>query len=124
MSGIAALWRPQATVPPEAIGSMLGAMPHRGPDGVGVWADGDVVSLDFPPSLWTAPLNDYHAWHNATLAFMYGPLVLAGVNVTSDLFVPAGSPHQVLNEARSTAVTMNFVDGSNAEEAASAADEP
>ena len=54
------------------------------------WADGDVVSLDFPPTLWTAPLNDYHAWHNATLAFMYGPLVLAGVNMTTDLFVPEG----------------------------------
>ena len=35
------------------------------------WADGDVIDVWFPPSLWTSPLNDYHAWHNATLAFMY-----------------------------------------------------
>ena len=54
------------------------------------WADGDVVSVNFPPSLWTAPLNDYHAWHNATLAFMYGPLVLAAVDPPSDTWVPAG----------------------------------
>lgn len=54
------------------------------------WSDGDVVDFSFPPSLWTAPLNDKHAWHNATVAFMYGPLVLAGVDVTSDIFVPSG----------------------------------
>jgi DUF1680 family protein len=52
------------------------------------WADGDVVEIAFPPSLWTAPLNDYHPEHNATLAFMYGPLVLAGVHVDSDIFMP------------------------------------
>ena len=44
----------------------------------GAWADGDSVSLHFAPTLWTAPLNDYHPEHNATLAFMFGPLVLAG----------------------------------------------
>ncbi|KAL1493487.1 hypothetical protein AB1Y20_017192, partial [Prymnesium parvum] len=38
-----------------------------------------------------APLNDEHAWHNATLAFMYGPLVLAAVHPPSDVWVPAGS---------------------------------
>ena len=46
--------------------------------------------MSFPPSLWAAPLNDKHAWHNATIAYMYGPLVLAGVGVKSDLFMPAG----------------------------------
>lgn len=55
------------------------------------WSDGDLVEVSFPPSLWTAPLNDYHPEHNATLAFMYGPLVLAGVDIASDIFVPAGS---------------------------------
>ena len=54
------------------------------------WADGDVVVAAFPMSLWTNPLNDYHPEHNATLAFMYGPFVLAGVHVDTDIFVPKG----------------------------------
>ena len=55
-----------------------------------VWKDGDVIEVQFPMSLWTDPLNDYHAWHNATLAFMYGPLVLAGVHLETDIWVPKG----------------------------------
>eukprot|EP01047_Picozoa_sp_COSAG01_P022632 COSAG01_NODE_1350_length_10605_cov_43.649743_7_plen_99_part_00 len=35
-------------------------------------------------------MADYHPEHNATLAFMYGPLVLAGINVTSDIWIPRG----------------------------------
>lgn len=62
------------------------------------WAEGDTIDLSFPPSLWTAPLNDRHAQHNATVAFMYGPLVLAGVNVTTDIFVP-GSPTYLTDPA-------------------------
>ena len=54
------------------------------------WQNGDVVEVSFPMSLWTDPLNDYHAWHNATLAFMYGPLVLAGVHLETDIWVPHG----------------------------------
>jgi len=54
------------------------------------WKDGDVIDVSFPMSLWTDPLNDKHAWHNATLAFMYGPLVLAGVHLDTDIWVPKG----------------------------------
>ena len=36
------------------------------------------------------------------------------------IFIPAGSPHQVSNEATATAVTMNYVDATNADEAARA----
>jgi DUF1680 family protein len=54
------------------------------------WGDGDTVDVAFPMALWTAPLNDKHPEQNATVAFMYGPLVLAGVGVASDIFVPAG----------------------------------
>ena len=54
------------------------------------WSDGDALEMRFTPSLWTDPLNDYHAEHNATLAFMYGPLVLAGVHLQTDIFVPRG----------------------------------
>lgn len=56
-------------------------------------------------------------------AALYGtPLtVYEGVLRAGELlFIPAGSPHQVMNEATATAVTMNFIDDSNAEEAASA----
>lgn len=54
------------------------------------WKAGDKVQLAFPMALWTEPLNDYHPEQNATLAFMYGPLVLAGVDVATDIFVPKG----------------------------------
>jgi len=54
------------------------------------WADGDALSFSFPPSLRAEPLNDYHAEYNATFAFMFGPLVLAAVDVDSDVFVPRG----------------------------------
>jgi len=54
------------------------------------WKSGDTIEISFPPALWTEPLNDYHPAHNATLAFMYGPLVLAGINVESDIWVPHG----------------------------------
>ena len=54
------------------------------------WRDGDSVDVSFPPSLWTAPLNDYHPEQNATVAFMFGPLVLAAIHTQTDLFVPAG----------------------------------
>jgi len=54
------------------------------------WSDGDFVEVSFPPSVWAEPLNDYHAEYNATTAFMYGPLVLAGVNISTDIFNPKG----------------------------------
>jgi DUF1680 family protein len=54
------------------------------------WTNGDCVALSFPLTLWTNPLNDRHPKYNATLAFMYGPLVLAGVHLNSDIFVPSG----------------------------------
>jgi len=54
------------------------------------WQDGDVVDVSFPPSLWAEPLNDHHAEYNATMTFMYGPLVLAGVDIDSDIFIPSG----------------------------------
>ena len=56
------------------------------------WKDGDTVEVSFPLGLWSSPLNDYHAEQNATIAFMYGPLVLAGVNVSTDVWVPKGGP--------------------------------
>jgi len=58
------------------------------------WSDGDVVDVSFPPSLWTEPLNDLHAEYNATVAFKYGPLVLAGVDIDTDIFVPQGDVMQ------------------------------
>lgn len=58
------------------------------------WSDGDVVEAAFPPSLWAEPLNDFHAVYNATVAFKYGPLVLAGVDIHTDIFVPHGDAMQ------------------------------
>ena len=49
-------------------------------------------------------LNDHHPEHNATFAFLYGPLVLAGVHLTSDIFVPRGG--QVLSAQTHTRSPM------------------
>ena len=76
------------------------------------WNDADTLSLSFPAALWTAPLNDKHAWHNATVAFMFGPLVLAGVDVTTDIFVPAGAatdPTSFIQRNASVAGRLEFV---------------
>ena len=54
------------------------------------WKDGDKVEVSFPMSLWANPLNDKNPEHNATIAFMYGPLVLAGIDMTTDIWVPKG----------------------------------
>ena len=62
--------------------------------------DGDSISLHFAPTLWTAPLNDYHPEHNATLAFMFGPLVLAGLHLPSDVFVPLGGTARARRAAK------------------------
>jgi hypothetical protein len=48
------------------------------------WSSGELVELFFSLSLLASPLNDHHPEYNATLAFMFGPLVLAGVHMTSD----------------------------------------
>ena len=52
------------------------------------WADGDSVEVYFPLGLWAAPLEDDRDAWNATLAFMYGPLVLAGLTSEATL-IPA-----------------------------------
>jgi len=59
-----------------------------------MWKDGDTVEAYYPMHLWSNPLNDYHPEYNATMAFMYGPLVLAGVYPHSDIFVPKGDSFQ------------------------------
>jgi len=74
------------------------------------WRDADTLALTFPAALSVAPLNDKHAWHNATLAYMYGPLVLAGVDVSSDIFVPpAGQTVQQYIVRNTSASGLEFV---------------
>jgi len=77
---------PTRSIMPSTAGSFLSLQR--------AWTTGDIIDVHLPPSLWAAPLNDHHAWHNATVAFMFGPLVLAGVNLTSDLFVPASPSYR------------------------------
>jgi len=81
------------------------------------WADGDALDVSFPLALTAAPLNDYHAEHNATYAYMYGPLVLAGVNVATDIFVPRGHasvPTSFIRRSSSTSLEFeaSAADGS------------
>src|SRR5947207_15595407 len=42
MCGIAGIHSPGSRVEPDALAPMLDQMHHRGPDGEGLWADGDV----------------------------------------------------------------------------------
>ena len=76
----------------------------------GAWMDGDAVTLHFAPTLWTAPLNDYHPEHNATLAFMFGPLVLAGLHLPTDVFVPLGGTARARSDPASF-ITRNSTPG-------------
>jgi len=76
------------TVNGEPVGARLSASTFLSLDRV--WADGDEVVLAYPMRLQAERLNDHHPEHNATFAFLYGPLVLAGVHLTSDIFVPRG----------------------------------
>ncbi|KAK3239640.1 hypothetical protein CYMTET_50452 [Cymbomonas tetramitiformis] len=56
-----------------------------------VWASGDRLRVHFPMHLWASPIQDDRAEFNGTMAWMYGPLVLAGLS-TSEYFVPASDP--------------------------------
>lgn len=54
------------------------------------WSTGDEVSVQFPMSFWASHVNDDREMFNGTFAFMYGPLVLAGLTDTNR-FVPKGA---------------------------------
>ena len=64
---------------------------------------GDDVVVSYPPHLWASPLADEREEYNATMAFMFGPLVLAGVDVATDIFVPAGDANDPASFIRRTA---------------------
>jgi len=54
------------------------------------WRDGDEVQVYFPMDFWASHLNDDRDEYNGTFAFMYGPLVLAGLT-EQNRFIPSGS---------------------------------
>eukprot|EP00041_Stephanoeca_diplocostata_P030284 m.912521 g.912521 ORF g.912521 m.912521 type:complete len:893 (+) comp23727_c0_seq18:76-2754(+) len=54
------------------------------------WSRGDSVECYFPLSLWASPVQDTRPEYNSTVAYMYGPLVLAGLS-PSTVFHPP--PH-------------------------------
>ena len=56
------------------------------------WKTGDKVDAYFPMSLWSSPVQDNRTAFNNTMAWMYGPLVLAGIDADSTYFDPAGEP--------------------------------
>ena len=67
------------------------------------WGHKDVLELRFPLSLRSEKINDRHLERNSTFAFMYGPLVLAGIDPNSDEFLPrGGSAEKVDNFIRRT----------------------
>jgi len=75
------------------------------------WAPGDVVELALETTLWASPLNDDRPQWEGVVAFMYGPLVLAGLT-DSDHFLPKGGPDNALRPwefiARSSSTALEF----------------
>ena len=57
------------------------------------WKVGDTLSAHFPMGFSAEALNDDRPAFNATLAYMYGPMVLAGLT-NSRWFIPAGPPDE------------------------------
>jgi len=55
-----------------------------------IWHSNDVISVHYPMSLWSSPIQDSRPEWNSTAAFMYGPLVLAGLT-ESMTFIPRGN---------------------------------
>ena len=76
------------------------------------WVDGDTVEASFPLRVWSDPINDFHPEYNATIAFMYGPLVLAGVHMDTDVWVPKGGPEAAKADPASF-ITLNSTAESN-----------
>jgi hypothetical protein len=54
------------------------------------WMPGDTVDVHFEMTLWASAVEDDRASFNSTFAYMYGPLVLAGLTDTNT-FIPDGS---------------------------------
>ena len=76
------------------------------------WVDGDTVEASFPLRVWSDPINDFHPEYNATIAFMYGPLVLAGVHMDTGVWVPKGGPEAAKADPASF-ITLNSTAESN-----------
>ena len=54
------------------------------------WVQGNVLEVHFPLSLSYSLVQDNRSAYNHTMAWMYGPLVLAGVDASSVFFSPLG----------------------------------
>ena len=56
------------------------------------WKEGDTIEVHFPPALSASLVQDNRTAFNSTMAWMYGPIVLAGVGNASDsiYFDPEG----------------------------------
>jgi hypothetical protein len=74
------------------------------------WKTGDKLDCHFPMALWSSLVQDNRTAYNSTMAFMYGPLVLAGINATSTYLDPVSSeplkPETFIKRSSSTALTF------------------
>ena len=84
---------------------------------VGGWKVTDKIYLTFPPPLRVEAINDHHPEYNATLAFLYGPLVLAAVHMPTDIWVPHGNKFRT---DASSFITRNGTDATLTFEATAA----
>lgn len=116
-------WSIRVRVPAWATGTnsvsingqpVSGVRPGTWLDLARVWSSGDTVEVFFPPSLWFNPLNDNRTsdWGGVG-SFMYGPVLLAGVDQSDRLlgFNTSSSqlPLEIVRNS-STELTFNAFD--------------
>eukprot|EP01004_Peranema_trichophorum_P003699 NODE_2671_length_1522_cov_45.386705_g2301_i0.p1 GENE.NODE_2671_length_1522_cov_45.386705_g2301_i0~~NODE_2671_length_1522_cov_45.386705_g2301_i0.p1 ORF type:complete len:472 (-),score=81.05 NODE_2671_length_1522_cov_45.386705_g2301_i0:105-1367(-) len=72
------------------------------------WVNGDQIHVYYPMTFWSSPIQDGRPeWFN-TMAFMYGPLVLAGIT-NDQFFQPKGNstePNLFFTRTSATALTF------------------
>jgi len=72
------------------------------------WNDGDIVDAFFEMTLWTSAVEDTRPAFNSTYAFMFGPLVLAGLTDTNTFIPDGSSEHPSSFITRQTTHALNF----------------
>jgi len=69
------------------------------------WANGDTIQADFPMIFYSEKIQDKRSAYNPVYAFLYGPLLLAGL--TNSPFLP-GSPTDLSWFTRTSTTSLNF----------------
>jgi len=69
------------------------------------WVSGNTITADFPMNFYAEKIQDTRSQYNPEYAFLYGPLLLAGL--TNSPFLP-GSPTDLSWFQRTSTTSLNF----------------